>query len=69
MINSLDAYADEGRKAGAARNAGDEARADFHSRWMREALRLEAADDRPAARRAFDDAYKAERAKRYPGSI
>ena len=61
QINPLIAYADAGRKAGIASRRRDASTAEFHSRWCRTALGLEHDEvHRAAARKAFDDAYRAE---------
>lgn len=60
-LNPLSAYEEAGRKAGIASRRRDTSTAEFHSRWMRTALGLEKDEaHRAAARKAFDDAYRAE---------
>lgn len=60
MLNSIESYREAGRKAGQASRNRDASTVDFHSRWMRSALALEAEENRHAARCAFDEAYRAE---------
>lgn len=60
MLNDLSLYEDAGRKAGRASRHHDVGTVEFHSRWMRGAIALERLENRPAARKAFDDAYRAE---------
>lgn len=60
MLNPLAAYQEAGQKAGKASRQRDTCTAQFHSRWMRSAIALEPEEHRAAARKAFDDAYRAE---------
>lgn len=60
LINSIDAYSDAGTKAGRASRRRDAACAAFHSAWAKRAIALEAPSLQQAARKAFDDAYRAE---------
>lgn len=60
MLNPLSAYEEAGRKAGTASRRKDICMVQFESRWMRRAIALEAEENRAAARKAFDDAYRAE---------
>lgn len=60
MLNPLSIYEDAGRKAGIASRRRDTSTAEFHSSWMRRAIALEPEVHRAAARKAFDDAYRAE---------
>lgn len=60
MVNPLTAYAEEGRRAGIASRQRDTSRVDFHGRWLRDALALEAEENRREARKAYDDSYRVE---------
>ena len=60
LINSIEAYSDAGTKAGRASKRQDAACAAFHSSWAKRAIALEAPSLQQAARKAFDDAYRAE---------
>ncbi|WP_157497272.1 hypothetical protein [Diaphorobacter sp. J5-51] len=60
QLNAIEAYAHAGTMAGRASKRRDAACSAFHSDWAKRAIALEAPDDRPAARKAFDDAYRAE---------
>lgn len=60
MLNPISAYEEAGRKAGTASRRKDIGTVEFESRWMRRAIALEAEENRVAARKAFDDAYRAE---------
>jgi len=57
-MNGIELYAEAGAKAGLARKRKDEANAQFHTNWMRAAIRLESPEYAIAARKAFDDAYR-----------
>ena len=63
-MNSLELYAEAGCKAGCkagrASKQRDPATAEFHSRWLRSAIALEADPYRTQARKVFDAAYSAE---------
>ena len=61
MLNTIEFYKDLGTKAAEARNQRDESRANFNEDHFRRARGLEQGDDRLAANRAFDEAYKAAR--------
>lgn len=58
MLNAIEAYAECGRRAGQARNVGDESRARFETEHMSRMLELEKLADKNTARDAFCDAYK-----------
>lgn len=58
MLNALTVYEEAGRKAGVASRRHDTACSEFHSRWARSAIALEQQEDKAAARKAFDDAYR-----------
>lgn len=58
MLNTIEIYQDSGRKAAQCQNVGDQAGYDFHRRWYRRALALEAVHDREAVSQAYDLAYK-----------
>lgn len=58
MINSIESYAESGRKAGQAQRRGDSAHATFERDWFSRALRLEQGADRAAARMAWEGAYR-----------
>lgn len=60
LINSIDAYSEAGSKAGRASKRHDAACTAFHSSWAKRAIALEAPSLQQAARKAFDDAYRAE---------
>lgn len=59
-LNNIDVYAHAGTMAGMASKRRDTSCAAFHSDWAKRAMALEAPDYRLAARKAFDDAYRAE---------
>ena len=59
-MNPISAYELAGERAGRARKNRDEAAARFHTEWMRRAVALESPEYGAKARRAFDDAYRAE---------
>lgn len=61
MLNSIESYAEAGRKAGIARNQHDESRARFETDYFRRMCALEKPADKAAARQAFDAAYRAAR--------
>lgn len=61
MFNSLELYADAGRKAARAVNEGDAARANFERQHVGKMLALETPDNRRKAREAYDEAYRATR--------
>jgi hypothetical protein len=58
-FNSLDAYAEAGRKAGRASKNGDAGLVRHLREWKTAALRLESGDYKREAERAYDDAYRA----------
>ena len=58
MLNPLESYAHVGFTAGVARNQGDESRARFESDYAKRMWNLEKAEEKRAARHAFDVAYK-----------
>jgi len=59
-LNNIDVYAHAGTMAGMASKRRDTSCAAFHSDWAKRAMALEAPDYRLVARKAFDDAYRAE---------
>ena len=59
-LNSIDVYAHAGTMAGLASKRRDTSCAAFHSDWAKRAMALESPDYRQVARKAFDDAYRAE---------
>ena len=61
MLNSLEAYAESGRKTAEARNKRDEAGAAFEKDWFNRARRLEKEEDRAAIDLIFNEAYKSAR--------
>ena len=61
MLNSLEAYAESGRKTAQARNKRDEDGALFEKDWFTRARRLEKEEDRAAIDLAYNEAYKATR--------
>lgn len=61
MINDLEAYASAGRAAAIARNQRDEARAMFEADYFGRMRRMERPEDRAAATRAYEEAYRAAR--------
>lgn len=60
MFNDLAVYAETGKRAGIASRQRDTSRVDFHGRWLRDSLALEAPENRAAARKAYEDSYRAE---------
>lgn len=60
MMNSLESYADAGRKAARATRNHDAATASHFSNWSNRAIRLESESDRTLAMKAYADAYRAE---------
>jgi hypothetical protein len=61
MLNSLEAYAESGRKTAEARNKRDEAGAMFEKDWFTRARRLEKEEDRAAIDLIYNEAYRAAR--------
>lgn len=61
MLNTVEFYADLGRKAAQARNHQDEACAQFHAEHFRQAKALEKRPDAQRANAAYRDAYAAVR--------
>jgi hypothetical protein len=57
MLNSLEVYADTGRKAAEAINDGDYARYRFHRDWLTRALALESKTAAETARNTYAYAY------------
>ena len=60
VLNSIETYAHAGTMAGQASRRRDTGCASFHSDWAKRAMALESPDYRQVARKAFDDAYRAE---------
>ncbi len=60
QLNSIETYAHAGTMAGQASKRRDTGCAAFHSDWAKRAIALESPDYRLVARKAFDDAYRAE---------
>jgi hypothetical protein len=61
MLNSIEAYADCGRKAAIARNENDESRAMFETHYCNRMVALESPHDRAIAKEAFAKAYRTAR--------
>lgn len=61
MLNTIEAYAECGRKAAEARNQRDEARAQHWKNHFQAMRNLEQGDDRIRAYQAYNDAYTAAR--------
>lgn len=59
-LNSIETYAHAGTMSGRASKRHDAACSSFHSDWAKRAIAMEAPDYRQEARKAFDDAYRAE---------
>lgn len=62
MFNSLELFALEGRRSGAARRNRDASGAEWGLAWLERALLCEAKEDRNAARAAFEAGYREEAA-------
>lgn len=60
-MNSIDIYAESGRRQALAVNENDPARALLERNWRMKALQLEDEDYRREARKAADYAYQAAR--------
>ncbi len=61
QMNTLDTYADCGRKAGKAATHRDFALVRFHNDWFHRAIRLESKSYATEATRVFNEAYRQER--------
>ena len=69
MVNTIEAYREAGKRCGRARREHDEARAKLQSAWFNKAVWLEKPGDRPAATRAFNDAYREEATPEKGGAL
>lgn len=58
MMNKIEAYTEAGHRAAKAQNENDAARAQHESDFMRRMLAFETDADKPAARAAYNEAYR-----------
>lgn len=61
MLNTVQTYADCGKRCADAMNKKDPARYAHEQGWLRSAVWLEKPEHRPVARHAYDEAYTANR--------
>ena len=61
MNNTIDFYRDIGRRVAAARNKNDEVLAIFEMNFLRKNLNLEKIENKPEARKAYDEGFKSAR--------
>jgi hypothetical protein len=58
MINTLESYNEQGKKASQAMKHGDYARYTFHSGYYKKMLQLESTEDEIEATKSYNQGYK-----------